>query len=624
MQAMASLHSRPITLEFENITYSVHQKKDGKQKVILDGINGRFLPSRMTAVLGPSGSGKTTLLNVLSGFKIGNVEGKITVNGKQLNRSEFRKQCCYITQEFAMLQLLTVRETLDIAASFKLSSDMSKEKRLQVIEEIARILGLTGILDSQVRFISGGEKKRLSIGVELVTNPPVMFFDEPTSGLDSSSSLQVIKHLQNLAHGGRTIVVVIHQPSSRIFQLFDDVYLISEGHCLYNGPISELVPTLEAHGFPYPEYYNRADFAIEVACKERGTDLEPLIKSAMKNHREIMSDKSQKSIASSVPNESQSSSEQSPMLTLDMSEHKVDLSQETQNLNEVYISSDSKYPVSSWRQFWILFKRTTLCINREVYLSQLRIVTHILVASLLGVLYYGFGNDADKVFSNYSFIFFNILFLFFGTVMPTVLTFPLEMGVFVREHQNNWYSLKVYYFAKVLADLPLQIICPTLFVIIGYYLTSQPPEYARFFMLLLVCILVSTLAQTMGNVCGAAVDIQLAVFIVPSSAIPMFLLSGFFLSPKDLTSVFQALSYLSYFKYAFEAAVQSIFGYNRDRLPCSQPYCHYRSLCKFIKDLGMVDFTYWDNIAALVAWIVVMQFSLYFVLKWRLNSSKNM
>lgn len=116
---------------------------------------------------------------------------------------------------------------------------------------------------------------------------------------------------------------------------------------------------------------------------------------------------------------------------------------------------------------------------------------------------------------------------------------------------------------------------------------------------------------------------QLAVFIVPSSAIPMFLLSGFFLSPKDLTDVFQALSYLSYFKYAFEGAVQSIFGYNRDRLPCSQPYCHYRSLCKFIKDLGMADFTYWDNIAALVAWIVLMQFSLYFVLKWRLYNSKN-
>lgn len=619
---MASLHSRPITLEFENITYSVHQKKDGKQKVILDRINGRFLPCRMTAILGPSGSGKTTLLNILSGFKIGKLEGKMTVNGKLLNRSDFRKQCCYIVQEFAMLRLLTVRETLDIAASFKLSSDISNDKRRQVIEEIARILGLTSIMESQVRFISGGEKKRLSIGVELVTNPPVMFFDEPTSGLDSSSSLQVMKHLQNLAHGGRTIVVVIHQPSSRIFQLFDDVYVLSEGHCLYNGPISELVPTLEAHGFPYPEFYNRADFAIEVACKERGTDLEPLIKSATRRHTEIISGSNQQSTVLSTPNESQTSSEQTPMLTFDTDEHKVDLSHQTQNLNEVY-TSDSKYPIGCFQQFWILFKRTTLCINREVFLSQLRIATHIVVAMLLGLLYYGFGNDADKVFSNFSFIFFNILFLFFGTVMPTVLTFPLEMGVFVREHQNNWYSLKVYYFAKVLADLPLQIICPTLFVIIGYHLTSQPPEYSRFFMLLLVCILVSTLAQAMGNVCGAAVDIQLAVFIVPSSAIPMFLLSGFFLSPKDLTSVFQALSYLSYFKYAFEAAVQSIFGYNRERLPCSQPYCHYRFLCKFMKDLGMSDFTYWDNIMALVAWIVVMQFALYFVLKWRLNSSKN-
>ncbi|KAJ4427771.1 hypothetical protein ANN_25424, partial [Periplaneta americana] len=129
-----------------------------------------------------------------------------------------------------------------------------------LINKILDLLGLRKAEDTSVGKLSGGEKKRLSIGVELITNPPVMFFDEPTSGLDSSSSLQVISHLKSLAQGGRTVVCTIHQPSSRLFEMFDDLYILAEGQCLYNGPVREMTAVFEEAGFPCPEHHNRADF----------------------------------------------------------------------------------------------------------------------------------------------------------------------------------------------------------------------------------------------------------------------------------------------------------------------------------------------------------------------------
>lgn len=151
------------------------------------------------------------------------------------------------------------------AAELKLSSKISRKEKYEIITRIIKLLNLQKCENINVHHLSGGEKKRLSIGVELITNPSVMFFDEPTSGLDSVSSLQVIKHLRNLAHEGRTVIVVVHQPSSSLLQLFDDLYVLTNGNCIYNGPLDQMVDVFKQAGLNCPNYYNRADFALEVA-----------------------------------------------------------------------------------------------------------------------------------------------------------------------------------------------------------------------------------------------------------------------------------------------------------------------------------------------------------------------
>lgn len=180
-------------------------------------------------------------------------------------------------QDSEMLENLSVLETMNSASYLKLGRHLPTNVRLKIINDILRILSLDKCIESCVKTLSGGELKRLSIAVEMITNPPVMFFDEPTSGLDSSSSLQVMSLLRELAKAGRTVVCSIHQPSSRLLELIDTVYLISNGECLYRGPLEQMVHHFEMANYHCPPQYNRADFALEVASNERYGDYEKLI-----------------------------------------------------------------------------------------------------------------------------------------------------------------------------------------------------------------------------------------------------------------------------------------------------------------------------------------------------------
>ena len=198
-------------------------------------------------------------------------------------------------------------------------------------------------------------------------------------------------------------------------------------------------------------------------------------------------------------------------------------------------------------------------------------------------------------------------------------TVPLERKVLVREHLNNWYSLKAYYLAKTLADIPFQFVFPTLYLVTVYLMTKQPLSLERFGMLLAITICLSLVAQGIGLLVGAAFSIPVAVFVAPAGSIPFLLFSGFFVNLNAIPPYMTWIAYISFMRYAFEGSMLSVYANDRPPLSCSLPYCHFRYADKFLEHFDIAHNSYhWSVVGLLVAFIVI-RVAGYFVLRFKLR-----
>uniref|UniRef100_A0A1I8PCP7 ABC transporter domain-containing protein n=2 Tax=Stomoxys calcitrans TaxID=35570 RepID=A0A1I8PCP7_STOCA len=605
--------SSDLRLHFSNINY-VHKQNKSVSTGILNDACGEFRSGRLTAILGPSGAGKTSLLNALSGFKASGITGNIDLNGKPRNIVEFRRMSSYIPQNFTMLDLLTVQETLRVSTDLKLPIETTIKQKNKIIKNILEMLNLTHSRHTLVTHLSGGEHKRLSIGIEMVTNPPIMFFDEPTSGLDSVASYQIISYLRKLARDGRVIVCVVHQPSSRLMQLFDDILVVSRGRILYSGPQNAMLDHFRKSGFNCPQYYNPADYVLEVCSDVDNPDLLKLVQDNNLRHDNTK-----------FSNTDNGHSENAALLTNSSSlptHTTVDINSSNPIINaEKTEIIRPKERVSVWRQFVVLLKRSSTSTYRNMLSVRLRIIMHIVVAALLGLVFWQIGNDGAKTLTNASCIFFVVMFIFFGNAMPSIFLCPQECAVFIREYLNGWYSIKSYYMAKIIADLPLQFICPTLLTCIAFFMTGQPMELGRFVMFWGMCLLTGMIGHFMGLVCGSLFHMQLGVFLVPCLTIPMLIFSGFFIRVYEVASYLQFLCDISFFRYTIEGLLRALYAYDRPDMKCSIDFCYYRHPKKFLTDFGMNGDLYGQDVLALSIWILVLMVLLLFSLWIRIKKA---
>ena len=260
-------------ISFYNLTYSVPIKEKRSrfgsrtvQKVILDSITGQFRSGRFTVILGSSGAGKTSLLNLLAGkARMGTQTGTIAINGQEASGRDVADISGFVYQEDITMDTQTVKEAVEMSALLRMDRDMPNTKKLVKAREVIKMMNLTKCADTYlgsalIKGVSGGEKKRACIAMELITNPSVIFLDEPTSGLDSYNAYSVCRTLKSLAESGRTIVATLHQPSSEIFHLIDDLILMAEGRILYCGTADASVEYFARCGYPCPTFSNPSDF----------------------------------------------------------------------------------------------------------------------------------------------------------------------------------------------------------------------------------------------------------------------------------------------------------------------------------------------------------------------------
>lgn len=233
---------------------------DSKRKCLLQSVSGAFKNGQLSAIMGPSGAGKSSLLNAISGLRTAGISGTIVRN---------RKSSCYLTQEDYHQPYLSVLELMEMACNLKLKPGTFNHE--EIISDILQNLNLNHRRNNRANQLSGGERRRLSIALELVANPTIFFLDEPTSGLDEVTAAQCIRLLKNLAKQNKTIVCTIHQPSATTFALFDHIFVLARGQCVYQGGPSVLLPFLNRFNLKCPTHYNPSDYMIELCDSDDGT-----------------------------------------------------------------------------------------------------------------------------------------------------------------------------------------------------------------------------------------------------------------------------------------------------------------------------------------------------------------
>lgn len=558
-------------LEIRDLSYFLRSGPFYKrrQTQILHNINHTIYPGQVVALMGPSGAGKTTLLDILAGrTKRGTTKGQVLINDHSYDAS-FSRIAGYVSQDDNLLGTMTVRETLRFAADLRLPSCVSSREKREIVNDVMKKLKISEIADRKIgsalsRGISGGERKRVSIGCELVAQPHILFLDEPTSGLDSTSAYSVIHELVLLAkREGRTIVFSIHQPRSNIFAEFDELMLLSKGRLVYVGEADQAERHFNKMSYNFPQKANIADGLLDLIVQAEGEGVDLRFMQIQDNGTNYGSTYSGENIQYSPGGNAPSappthSGEKAPLL-----KNPVPNGTRDPVHNNYYKDRMIPYATSFYSQLWTLSKRATANFIRNFYLMPAHFGAAIILGLLLGFIYWQQSNNLKAVQNRLGCLFFMCSLLSF-MAMSSLELFIAERSVYVAERGNGYYTSSAYFFSKVLLDIvPLRIL-PAIFMgSIAYWMIDLRHGASHFcyFLLVLTLFNIASGAQciAIGSVAPsvAAANITTIVVILSSS-----LFGGFLLSKLAIPPWISWFQWLSLYNYALEAlAVNELYDW---------------------------------------------------------------
>ncbi|KAK7343882.1 hypothetical protein VNO77_12982 [Canavalia gladiata] len=603
---------RPVTLKFEDVSYSITfesqkkgcvlRKESKLTRKVLSGVTGIAKPGELTAMLGPSGSGKTTLLTALAGRLTGKVSGTITYNG-QSNTSLMKRRIGFVSQDDVLYPHLTVVETLTYTALLRLPKSLSKEEKIEHAENVIMELGLTRCRNSPVggcmalfRGISGGERKRVSIGQEMLVNPSLLFLDEPTSGLDSTTAQLIVSALRGLARAGRTVLTTIHQPSSRLYRMFDKVIVLSDGYPIYSGHADRVMDYLGSVGYvPAFNFVNPADFLLDLANG---------IVADVKHDDQIDHHEDQASVKQSLISSFKKNLYPS-------------LKEEIQQINNdqvIFASgtprrSDNQWTTSWWEQFKVLLKRG-LQERRHESFSGLRIFQVLSVSILSGLLWWH--SDHSHVQDQVGLLFFFSIFWGFFPLFNAIFAFPLERPMLIKERSSGMYHLSSYYVARMVGDLPMELVLPTIFVTITYWMGGLKPSLVTFVLTLLIMLFNVLVSQGIGLALGAILmDVKQATTLASVTMLVFLLAGGYYI--QEMPSFIGWLKYISFSHYCYKLLVGVQYEGNEVYECGPGLHCRIRDF-PAIKCLGL-DNNMWLDVAALTIMFIGYRVVAYLALR---------
>ncbi|KAM7276440.1 hypothetical protein ACFE04_018306 [Oxalis oulophora] len=535
-----------INLTWKDLWVTVSNGKKGF-KSILQGLNGYASPGQVLAIMGPSGCGKSTLLDALAGRLSSNTQqaGEILINGRR-EKLAFGTSA-YVTQDDTLMTTLTVKEAVYYSAQLQLPDCMSISQKRERAETTIKEMGLQDAINTRiggwsVKGLSGGQKRRVSICIEILTRPKLLFLDEPTSGLDSAASYHVMNRIVQLARqDGRTVIASIHQPSSEVFNLFHNLCLLSDGRTVYFGPVSTAEQFFASNGFPCPPMQNPSDHYLRTINKDfdegdeekglHGISTEQAINVLVKSYK---------------------SSE-----TCKQIEHRVsDIPQQRGPALEKKGSQ-----ASFIMQSLVLTKRSSVNMYRDLGYYWLRLGVYLALCLCIGTIFVDIGMTYGSIQARGSMLMFVAAFLTFMAIggFPS---FVEDMKIFGRERLNGHYGVGAFVIGNSLSSIPYLLLISLIPGAIAYFLVGLQRDvehFVYFSLILFVCMLL--VESLMMIVASIVPDFLMGIITGAGIQGVMMLNGGFFRLPNDLPKAFwkYPMYYISFHKYAFQGFYKNEF-----------------------------------------------------------------
>ncbi|KAE9589264.1 hypothetical protein Lal_00000138 [Lupinus albus] len=532
-----------------------------RSKTLLNDISGETRDGEIMAVLGASGSGKSTLIDALANrIAKGKLKGTVALNGEALESRLLKVISAYVMQDDLLFPMLTVEETLTFAAEFRLPRSLSKSKKKARVQALIDQLGLrnaakTIIGDEGHRGVSGGERRRVSIGIDIIHDPILLFLDEPTSGLDSTSAFMVVKVLQRIAQSGSIVIMSIHQPSYRILGLLDRMIFLSRGQTVYSGSPSQLPSFFAEFGHPIPETDNRTEFALDLIRDLEGSP------GGTKTLVEFnKSWQSMKKSQHQPLNTTNVAPEQNNMSLKEAISASISRGKLVSGATNAKTNPSSMVPAFA-NPFWIemgtLSKRSFLNSRRMPELFGMRLGTVMVTGFILATMFWQLDNSPKGVQERLGFFAFAMSTTYYTTA-DALPVFLQERYIFMRETAYNAYRRSSYLVSHALVALPALVFLSLAFAAITFWAVGLDGGFLFYFLVILASFWAGNSFVTFLS--GVVPHVMLGYTIVVAILAYFLLFSGFFINRDRIPSYWIWFHYMSLVKYPYEAVLQNEFG----------------------------------------------------------------
>ncbi|KAF7187060.1 ABC transporter G family member 15 [Pseudocercospora fuligena] len=588
------------SLAWQDLTVTVKDRSTGQDRDILDSSSGIVKPGEMVALMGPSGSGKTTLLNTLAQRQTATVTGKVLVNGEETSLATHRAIASFVEQEDTLIGSLTVEETLKFAARLSLPGSVTKAEARDRVSRLIDSFGLSGQRHTLIgtplqKGISGGQKRRVSVATQLITGPRVLYLDEPTSGLDSTASFEVMSFIRNIARQNRLIVIAsIHQPSTKTFDLFSKVTLLSQGKTCYTGSVPEMSDFFAEIGMPIPGTINPAEHVLDLVNADFSVD-----------------------------------SAQTPLDTVfrgwQDSPRAQQLREELKGLKSnrrLQISGTGKKP-SFFAQVVVLLHRAFIKSFRDIVAYWIRVAMYMGLAIMMGTVWLRLSSEQKNIQPIVNAIFFGSAFMSFMAV-AYVPAFLEDRASFVKERANGLYGPAAFLLSNFIIGLPYLFLISVLFSVVSYWLINLRPDAGAFFTWIMWLFLDLLAAESLVVFMSSLFPNFVVALALIAFANGLWMSVGGFLVSMPVLNVFwkYVFHYIDYQAYVFQGMMVNEF--KARNFDCAQVgdscHCMYPSelqdQCKIAGPAVLQDYGYALGREGKWAGIMIAIIVVYRLLGW--------